>query len=76
MKKFFIPLLFAAFGVSMSCIKEKEENSTEIQNLKQDIADLKVQVAELRKEPKDTILHHAAQQAKAKDGFEGQKSQY
>jgi hypothetical protein len=74
MKKYLVAFGFAS--LMMSCVKEKEETSTELENLKRDVADLKEKVRKLEKEPIDTIAKDIKNQVKAKDGFEGQKSQY
>lgn len=68
-------LVVSAIILLFSCTKH-EQSSTETENAKEDAASLKEDAKELTKEPADSIVRDIKDETKAKDGFEGQKSQY
>lgn len=69
-------LILSSLVLCLSCIKEKEETSTEAQNLKEDAAQVEKDVKAEFKEPADSIAKDVSSQVGQKDGFEGKKSQY
>jgi len=74
MKK--ILLFIPAIALCYSCMTKHEQTSTEGENAKEDAASIQEDAKELSKEPADSLAKDLKDEIKAKDGFEGQKSQY
>ena len=72
MKK--ILTLFFVSALFFSCIKKNETTSTEAENLKEDVKDVKKDIKEFANSPKDSIVEDVKDDLKRHEGLEGSKN--